>query len=43
MAFDHLQRVHQGKGYDHSVPRRMFQRPLSAETQSIEQLGKPGD
>lgn len=32
-----------GKGYDHTVPRRMFQRPLSAEAQPIEQLGKPGD
>lgn len=32
-----------GKGYDHTVPRRISQRPLSTEAQSIEQLDKTGD
>ncbi|MFG3449927.1 DUF2026 family protein [Stenotrophomonas sp. NPDC047960] len=32
-----------GKGYPGTVPRRMFQRPLSAEVESIEQLRTPGD
>ncbi|WP_448141713.1 DUF2026 family protein [Stenotrophomonas bentonitica] len=32
-----------GKGYPGTVPRKMFQRPLSAEVESIEQLRAPGD
>jgi hypothetical protein len=32
-----------GKGYPGTVPRKMFQRPLSTEAESIEQLRVPGD
>lgn len=32
-----------GKGYTISVPRKMFQRPLSAEAESIDKLYSPGD
>jgi len=32
-----------GRGYSSSVPRRMFQRPLSVEVASIEHLRVPGD
>jgi hypothetical protein len=32
-----------GKGYPNSVPRKMFQRPLSAEAESIDELSAPGD
>lgn len=32
-----------GKGYSISVPRRMFQRPLSTEAESIDKLHVPGD
>lgn len=32
-----------GKGYPGTVPRRMFQRPFSAEVESIDQLRGPGD
>src|SRR5690606_13763361 len=32
-----------GKGYPSAVPRKMFQRPLSAEAESIDELHAPGD
>lgn len=32
-----------GKGYPSSVPRKMFQRPWSAEAESIDELQAPGD
>ena len=32
-----------GKGYPSSVPRKMFQRPLPAEAESIDELQAPGD
>ncbi len=32
-----------GKGYPGTVPRKMFQRSLSAEMESIEELRAPGD
>lgn len=32
-----------GKGYHKAVPRKMFQRPLSMEAESIEQVRTPGD
>lgn len=32
-----------GRGYPSNVPRKMFQRPLSAEVESIDQLRTPGD
>jgi hypothetical protein len=32
-----------GKGYPSSVPRKMFQRPLSAAAESIDELSAPGD
>ncbi|MFT4410296.1 DUF2026 family protein [Stenotrophomonas muris] len=32
-----------GRGYPGALPRKMFQRPLSAEVESIEQLRTPGD
>lgn len=33
----------EGKGYPSSVPRKMFQRPLSVESESIGELHAPGD
>jgi hypothetical protein len=33
----------EGKGYHKAVPRKMFQRPISTEAESIEQLRTPGD
>ncbi|MBN8727001.1 MAG: DUF2026 family protein [Xanthomonadales bacterium] len=33
----------QGKGYDIAVPRKMFQRLISEEADSIDSLSKPGD
>lgn len=33
----------EGKGYPKTVPRKMFQRPLSVEAQSIDELRIPGD
>lgn len=33
----------EGKAFQKTVPRKMFQRPLSSETDSIEQLRIPGD
>lgn len=32
-----------GKGFPRSVPRKMFQRPLSAEVEAIDDLRAPGD
>lgn len=33
----------EGKGYHKTVPRKMFQRPLCSEAESIEALRAPGD
>jgi hypothetical protein len=33
----------EGKGYPSSVPRKMFQRPLSTEVKSIDEMYVPGD
>lgn len=32
-----------GKGFQQTVPRKMFQRPLSGEAESIDELSAPGD
>lgn len=32
-----------GKGFPHTVPRKMFQRPLATEAEAIDKLENPGD